>query len=438
MAPRTSRPMIINEDIPEEVICYDIFPRLPFKLVMSLKTVSRHYCAQLTSNTRFAAIQATVCPSCPALIHIGRSDESSRYSLDVLSSTPAIVGIPSSGLDFLGCPIDNGHFDLLASSNGLLCIRYTSYHIGPLTPPPITFIANPATQQAKPIPGAPQHLVNNRAVGLVFDPSDDPLAKQKFMIVKALPFATTNDALTKFRFVTFSSDTGRWVMSDTFIIANIEQVRCNKVVCASGVLYWDYQEDLIWFDVTRSVTGSIKMPWKLQESNFEGWERHSIDVSNNGMLMCTIIDKDGLALYQLVTIGDHYWELKHKKGWKDIMETSGDAFQFCHSMKLRNGWQKKFCERWFVRPLGLENGRLVYIGVRLKWKTSDRVLRYDMDSGKVDNIGKELGHAFGMYCAFGYRNSMAALPPIDEPKLQDGICDDKSGGCVCATEGNKE
>ncbi|CAN6196726.1 unnamed protein product [Urochloa humidicola] len=430
MAQRTSKLMTSNEDIPEEIICHDIIPRLPFKLVMSLKALSKGYHAQLTNNIRFAARQATLCPSCPALIHIGPSNgESSRYSLDVLSSTPAIVGVPSSGLDFLGCPIDNGHFHILASTNGLLCIYYTSYHTDPLTPPPIIFIVNPATQQAQPIPGAAQHLVQSGALGLVFDPLDDPLAKQKFMIVQALPLPTTNDALTEFRFVTFSSDTGRWVMLDTLITANIIPVGCDKVVYASGVLYWDYGEDLLWFDVTRSVAGSIKMPWKLQAPNFKWWKRHSIDVSNNGMLMCTSINKDGLAMYQLV---DYCWELKHKNGWKDIMETSGDAFQFCHSMRLRNGWQKKFCERWFVRTLGLENGQFVYLAVRLKWKTSDWVLRYDMDSGKVENIGKELGNASDWHCAFGYRNSMATLPPINVPKLQDGICNGKSGGCICA------
>ena len=174
--------LMVNEDIPDEAICYNIFPRLPFKLVTSLKTMSKYYRTQLTGNTKFASIQATLCPSSPALINIGRLDEeSSRYSLDVLSSTPNIVGVPSSGLEFLGCPINKGHFRLLASSNGLLCICYTSFHIGPLTPPPIIFIANPATQQAQPIPGAPQHLFKNGVrigvVGLVFDPLDDPLAK---------------------------------------------------------------------------------------------------------------------------------------------------------------------------------------------------------------------------------------------------------------------
>ncbi|XP_062202766.1 uncharacterized protein LOC133905073 [Phragmites australis] len=420
MAPGTSR-LAASRDIPEEVICYTIFSRLPFKLVTCLKTLSKHCYRQLTSDTTFAAEQARLCPSCPALIHIGlpaKPKGPCRYSLDVLSLTPAIVGVPSPGLDFLGCAIDDGNLDLLSSSNGLLCIRYTPYRISHPTPPHAILIANPATQQAQPIPGAAQHLDKSRAVGvgLVFNPSDgsSAYAHSKFMVVQASPSEFTTDTSVEFHFVIFCSDTGRWTMPDTTVTANIAPI-CNKVVYSGGVLYWDYQQHLLWFDVTRSAAGVIEMPGKLQGSTFDERDRHNIDASNNGTLMCTTIGKDGLSMYHLVKRGDdaHCWELKHKKGWKDIVEKSGDAFQFCcHSMKLRNGWQSKFYERWFVRPLGVESGRWVYLGVRQRWKTSDRVLRYDMDTGKVDDTGKELGNAFDMGPVFGYRNSMAALPPI--------------------------
>ncbi|OQU78798.1 uncharacterized protein LOC8079865 [Sorghum bicolor] len=417
---------MINQDIPEDVICCNIFSRLPFKLVTCLKVVSKDCCRRLT-GTEFATKQATLCPSCPALIHIGPDNKSYRCSLDVLSSTPSIVGVPSSKLDFLGCHLDNGRFDILASTNGLLCIRYKPYYDGPLTPPPTILLANPATQQSQPIPGAANHLDMTSVVGLVFDPLDDPQEKtHKFMIVKAFPLSTINDTLVKVNFISFSSDTGQWVMSSNMIIANMKEVICQKVVYASGVLYWDYQEDLLWFDVERNEVGSIKMPWKMQGFNVHE-ERHSIDVSSNGLLMCTTTNKDGLAIYQLVRIVNYHWELKHTKGWKSIMEMYCDEFQFCHSMKLRNGCQNKFYERWFVRPLGLEGGRWVYIGVRQKWKTRDKVLRYDMDTGKVENTGKELGNAFAMKCAFGYRNSMATLPPIVMSGSQDGNCDGKSG-----------
>jgi len=73
-----------------------------------------------------------------------------------------------------------------------------------------------------------------------------------------------------------------------------------------------------------------------------------------------------------------------------------------------------------------------------KWKIASKILRYDIATGKVDNIGKEWGNLWGMYCVFGYRNSMAALPPINVPILQDGIYDGKSYGCVCAIKDNKE
>jgi len=72
-------------------------------------------------------------------------------------------------------------------------------------------VANPATQQSQPIPGAANHLDMTSAIGLVFDPLDDRQGKTyKFMIVQALPTPTINDTLVEFHFISFSSDTGQW------------------------------------------------------------------------------------------------------------------------------------------------------------------------------------------------------------------------------------
>ncbi|KAL6851892.1 hypothetical protein ACP4OV_020077 [Aristida adscensionis] len=435
MAEGRSR-LTMHRDIPEEVICYTIISRLPMKCVMCLKTVSKQFCEQITNDTSFSTEQARLCPSCPALIHLGCSPKPknpNNHSLDVLSSALSTVGIPSSGLEFLGCSVDEGTFEILASTNGLLCISYISYRISPNT----VFIANPAMQQAQPIPGASQHLFVIKPVGLVFDPPDESSTKEhKFMIVQPNSIALNNNVkVVEFGFVIFSSLTGRWTMSDTKITANIVK-QCNKAVYASGLLYWDSWPDMIWFDVNTSAAGVIKMPWNLQGYIHDGWEeRHNIDVSN-GMLMCTTVNKNGFALSRLVRRGDaHYWELDHQKDWKEIMETSSDAFKFCHSiMKLRSGCQPKFYERWYVRPLGIESGQWIYFGVRQKWKTSDRVLCYNMDTGKFSDVGKKLGNAFDMKTVYGYRNSMAALPPINVPISQDGLCDGKAGGCFCGRE----
>ncbi|KAJ1258928.1 hypothetical protein BS78_10G113600 [Paspalum vaginatum] len=402
MANRTSRPVII-QDILEEVICDNIFSRLPFKLVTSLKTISQHCCSQIKNDTTFAANRRHSAPHVLrlALIHMGRCGANvPYYSLGVFSSTPTTVGIPSSGLDFLDCPTDEGQFLILASSNGLLCILYNPYYRGSHLTRAHVFIANPATHQAKAIPGAAQHLWKHWGVGLMFDPSDEPASKQKFMIQKY----------------------------------------CDKVVYSGGVLYWDCTENLVWFDVATSAIGIIKMPWNLQVgegSKPDEWKDHIIDASNNGMLMCTTINKNGLTIYHLVKIGDsYYWELKHKKGWKGVIETSGDAFHFCHSMNLRNGWKTKFCERWPVRALTLESEHWIYIGVRQQWKTHEMVLRYDIDTCKAENTRQELGDPNEQRCrVFGYRNSMAALLMIAVPLQQDGLCGGKSGGCVCATKG---
>ncbi|CAN6360795.1 unnamed protein product [Urochloa humidicola] len=442
MAPGTSR-LKVNYDIPEDVICNNIFSRLPFKLVTCLKATSGHRYLDIITNTTFAANQARLCPSCPALIQISSlidSDGRYNYYLNLISSTPAIVGVPSLKLEFSGYNINNdGRLSLLASTNGLLCIQYIPQDVRPRVH--TILIANPATQKTQQIPGATQHLVQNRAVGLVFDPPNEisSVEENKFRIVQAFPFKNTNDTSVEFRFVIFSSNTGRWVMSNTTVSGNIKKTECDKVVYASGVLYWDYHEDLLWFDVSRSAGGIIKMPWMLQGSKTQEWDHHNIETSIDGILMCTTISKDGLVIYQLAVEGGvRYWELKHKKSWPDIIEVSGDAFKFCHSMKLRNGWQSKIYERWLVRPLGLESGRWLYLGVCEKWKGIDSVLlRYDLDSGMVKDIERDLSNRFDLMPVFGYRNSMAALPPIIAPILPGGIiCDGKAGRCICETKGS--
>ncbi|CAM0146139.1 unnamed protein product [Urochloa decumbens] len=441
MAPGTSS-LKVNCNLPEDVIYQNIFSRLPFKLVTCLKATSGHRCLEIITNATFSANQARLCPSCPALIQISSLIDSNghyNYYLNLISSTPAMVGVPSSRLEFLGCGINNdGTFSLLASTNGLLCIEYTPQDIRPRVH--TILIANPATQQAQQIPGATRHLVWDRAVGLVFDPPNEKSSAEdnKFKIVQAFPFKNTNDTSVEFRFVIFSSDTGRWVMSNIIVSGNIKKTKCDKVVYASGVLYWDCNEDLLWFDVSRSAGGIIKMPWMLQGSKTQEWDCHNIETSIGGILMCTTIGKDGVVIYQLVEGGVRYWELKHKKAWADIIEVSGDAFQFCHSMKLRNGWQSRLYERWLVRPLGLESGRWLYLGVSEKWKGMDSVLlRYDLDSGKVEDIERDPSNQFDLMPVFGYRNSMAALPPITAPILPGGnICDGKPGRCICQTKGS--
>lgn len=145
-------------------------------------------------------------------------------------------------------------------------------------------------------------------------PKEEFSAKEnKFKIVQAIPIKNTSYTTVEFRFVIFSSGTGRWVMSNTIVNANIKEDECDKVVYASGVLCWDYQDNLLWFDVSRSSGGIIKMPWILQGSKSEKWDHHSIDTSINDVLVCTTITKDGLAIYRLVEGGVYYWELMHKK-----------------------------------------------------------------------------------------------------------------------------
>uniref|UniRef100_A0A0E0RFW1 Uncharacterized protein n=1 Tax=Oryza rufipogon TaxID=4529 RepID=A0A0E0RFW1_ORYRU len=290
--------------------------------------------------------------------------------LKVISSTPDIVGIPS-GFDFLGCCLENGILSLLASTNGLVCILYTR-------------------------------------IGLAFDPVDkfQENTVSKFKIVKAVGARTIEDNGTKFCFATLSSNTSCWAMSSTTVYVDTK-INCNnkKVAYGSGIMYWDYQEIVLWFDIATDMAGIVKIPWIQLGVEVKGPVHHDIDTSANGMLVCTTIDKGGLVVYHLVGVNtDFSWEIKHERRWIDMMKDSISAFGFCHSMQLRSGQE---------------------------WKTKDKILCYNVVTGKTYGTGKELGNRYSKNPFYVYRNSMANIPHIAVP-AQGKICEGSTGGCICA------
>ncbi|KAF0889916.1 hypothetical protein E2562_033891 [Oryza meyeriana var. granulata] len=436
MAPRTLDKKALHSDIPDDIIRCEILPRFPFKLATRFKVISKKYHGLLTNNAILNARQARLCPPCPALIHMDHPDTDKVEAMDVLSSTPDIVGIPS-GFEFLCCCLENGFLCLLASTNGLVLILYNPSNATSNFQLPILFIANPATQKAQPIPGSAEHITRfDTCTGLAFDPVDNDREKtvSKFKIVKAHGARTIEDNGTKFCFAIFSSNTGCWAMSSATVSMDTKiNCRNKKVAYGNGIMYWDYQELLLWFDIATDVAGIIKLPWILLDVQVKGPIRHDVDTSADGTLVCTAIDKDGLTVYHLVGRSiDFHWELKHERRWLDVMKDSIAAFGFCHSMQLRSGLRtERLTERRLIRPIGVENGRFVYIGVRQEWKAKDRILRYDMVNGKTYDIGKELGNRYSMRPFYVYRNSMVDIPPIVVP-IQGQICEGNAGGCICA------
>lgn len=268
MAPRILE-KALHSDILDDVIRCNILPLLPFKLATRFKVVSKKYYGFLTNNATLSARQARLCPLCPALIHMDLPDRHlGAYTrkveaIDVLSSTPDIVGFPS-GFDFLGCCLEDGIISLLASTNGLVCILYTPIYSISHSWAPILFIANPAMQKAQPIPGTAKHITRfDKGIVIAFDPVDNfqENTVSKFKIVKAVGARTIEDNRTKFCFATFSSNTGCWAMSSTTVYVDTK-INCNnkKGAYGSGIMYWDYQEIVLWFDIATDIAGIVKMP----------------------------------------------------------------------------------------------------------------------------------------------------------------------------------
>ncbi|KAF0888109.1 hypothetical protein E2562_010812 [Oryza meyeriana var. granulata] len=112
----------------------------------------------------------------------------------------------------------------------------------------------------------------------------------------------------------------------------------------SGMVYWDYQELVLWFDIATVVAGVIKLPWILLDVEVKGHVRHDIDTSTNGTLLCS-----GLRIERLT-------------------------------------------KRRLIWTIDVEDGRFVYIGVRQEWKIKGRILCHDMVNGNTYDIDKELGN----------------------------------------------
>ncbi|TVU50246.1 hypothetical protein EJB05_01610, partial [Eragrostis curvula] len=273
---------------------YDaIFPRLPYKSAMRLKTVWKNVREKI-DNPTFSAKQSRMCLLCPALIHIGRfAANSNEYAMELLSSTPTNIKLALSLHQLLftfnaESPIDTWWYSTSRWDNGGgACMT---------------------------------HVIKLQTI------------QKKFQIIHANPIqASGSDLMLQFMQILKNYCPKRWSIH---------------------VVSFDYDEDLLWFDVTTNKGGTIKMPK----------EDTRVHVKRGGN--ATVL------MHQTVACScDPSWELKHTKGWKDIVEMNGNAFQFCHSMKLRNAWQSKFHEK---------------------------VLRYDMLTGKVEDMGKELDNACEM------------------------------------------
>uniref|UniRef100_J3NCK9 F-box domain-containing protein n=1 Tax=Oryza brachyantha TaxID=4533 RepID=J3NCK9_ORYBR len=283
-------------------------------------------------------------------------------------------------------------------------------------------------------------MLTAKQSSLMFDTVDnDKEDTSKFMIVKAHAM-TIEENGTKFCFATFSSESGYWTMSRATVSVHTKvNCRNKKVAYGSGIMYWDYHDLVLWFDIANIVAGVIKMPWILLDVEVKGPIRHNIDTSADGTLVCIIIDKEGLTIYHVVGRSTEiHWELKHERRWIDVMKDSIVAFGFCHSMQLRSGLRtERLTGRRLLRPLGMEDGRFVYIGVRQEWKTKDRILRYDIVTRKTYDTGKELGNRYSMNPFYGYRNSMAEIPPIAVPILGN-VCEGNAGGCICAMHAEED
>ncbi|KAH9609026.1 hypothetical protein KSS87_004034 [Heliosperma pusillum] len=215
--------MTLKEIIREHVLRY-----LPAKSLCKFKAVCRDW-KLLISNPFFEHSQANFSRSLSGLFGQTPGGVISFIPLD-----PMAYGVPDPEMKFLPEPVD-----LLASSNGLLCLRGR-------TEDKAYYICNPVNQQWKKLPKPEAEHGSFPAVVLVFEPS---LLKFEtdYQIICAFPSPDFHGA---YEFEMYSSTANSWKISPEILFGERPRVLERNGVHLNGVVYWLSNEfSLVGYDL---------------------------------------------------------------------------------------------------------------------------------------------------------------------------------------------
>ncbi|XP_020273526.1 F-box protein At5g49610-like isoform X2 [Asparagus officinalis] len=384
--------------LPEDIIHCKILPRVPLKSLFRFKSVSKTWNRTISDDPLFALRQSLHSKfSCASTISVNRKKGGRLVVLSTFEESP--VGIPDPFLRFIG---DNvSPLAILSSTNGLLCIRCHDSS----RQQEFLYVCNPATMKGTCVP-APEGMRSFVAVsvGLAFDPS---VSLDRYELVHPIRSNGVNQTV-EYRFKVLSSRRREWIKSDQVVVLGEGYPwKESKPVFTKGVLYWYCDDYLLWFDCNNEISGYTLMPGELLS-----FTQQDIGVCRDRVSLTRLSDK-GLEVWTMTD--RHGWEKMYETRLETMVEGNIDLFgSFWTTMTLRSRDKvsKGLVKRYRMQPLPFEGGGRVLLRVRVRNSRyngdgeKEKVLSYDVKTGKMGMVLYEGGLFQEWQQVFGYNNSM--------------------------------
>ncbi|RXH83738.1 hypothetical protein DVH24_005991 [Malus domestica] len=262
----TKRNMESSSELPSEIICFQILPRLPSKSLMRFKCVCKSW-SSLVQNPSFADAHQSLHRNKLTHLLLTIWDTATRQQ-HFLSVQINQDGSPTPAIHLLNLPtMSNDHRLYNAqSTNGLVCLYLSNtlsrdHTLAYLDPP--NFIFNPCTRESIILPHAsPAYCTSHVTYHFGFSPLTNEykvLQVQTFRPHDSIPTDLT------FMFKIFKLGTSLWrrLEVDLNHLA-FDPLECPfKVqgVCINGAIHWmHWKENVVVFDIGDEKFRVIPLP----------------------------------------------------------------------------------------------------------------------------------------------------------------------------------
>ncbi|XP_074309081.1 F-box protein At5g07610-like [Silene latifolia] len=309
--------MTLKEIIREHALRY-----LPAKSLCRFKAVCKDW-KLLISNPFFEHSQANFSRSLSGLF--GQTPEG---PISFISLDPMAYGVPDPEMKFLPEPVD-----LVASSNGLLCLRGR-------TEDKAYYICNPVNQQWKKLPKPEADHGSIPAVVLVFEPS---LLKFEtdYQLICAFPSPDFHDA---YEFEMYSSTDNSWKVSPEMLFGERPRVLERNGVHLNGVVYWLSADfSLVGFDLKINRAKCIPCFDMAESVGVIDGKISTSRKQGHDLIMCVLSNVSGKATWErrcfFVNQSNMCPDLSHER---HVLTTGSDLAVFhdgktifCYNLKTK-------------------------------------------------------------------------------------------------------